>query len=77
MSVQFNTTTREEIAKTLNDAEPAMRYAAHDEDRPFMPLLPTLKAFALLNTEWQMFRKAYIKAVDKAAGMGYGFAVIE
>ncbi len=70
-------TDHETIAAALDDAIPAIRFSMALNNLPYADLIPSLKAYALLQYDWGEFIQAYKRAAIIAARSGQGYAYID
>jgi hypothetical protein len=66
-----------EVTYALSIMEPAIRDSAHKHNLPYMPLMPSLRAYALIKAHWPSFVHEYRCAVIRAARSGQGYAYID
>lgn len=69
--------TKEEIDRLISVSEPEIRFTAHINNLPYIPLIPSLRAYALLDYGWPHFAQEYKQAVVVAIHSGQNFAYID
>lgn len=69
--------TKDEIERLLKVYENEIRFTAHINNLPYIPLLPSLRAYALIDYQWSAFVHEYKQAVIIAVRSGQNFAYID
>lgn len=69
--------THADIEESCRAAEPDMQFNAHFHNLPYIPLIPSLRAHALLYCDWPQFASEYRRAIVKAIHSGQNFAYID
>lgn len=66
----------EEYKTKLKDLEPVLQLTAHEEGLPYMPLIPTLRAYGLSVFDWWLFRAAYLDSLERSIEDNVNYVVI-
>ena len=69
--------TPETIEEVCNEMAPAIERSAHLHNLPYLPIAPSLKAYALLEMNWESFVAAYRRANVTATRSGCNFTYID
>lgn len=69
--------TKDEVHRFCSILEPEIRESAHKRGLPYIPLIPSLRAYTLIRADWDTFEKVYHRSVIVAAHSGQNFAYID
>ena len=69
--------TQSDIEAVCEEMEPAILMSARLHDLPYIPLIPSLRAYALLEMSWPSFVAEYKKAVVTSMRSGCNFAYMD
>jgi hypothetical protein len=69
--------THSEVENHCRTLESEIRLAAHLHNLPYVPLIPSVRAYALSEVDWPAFLSEYRRAIITAAHSGLNFAYID